>query len=245
MENVQIGLRTLQQAIGYTFHNPKLLMTALTHSSFVKGDGASAVHNERLEFLGDAVLELCVSERLYCDNPQMDEGAMTRMRARLVCEPALFLAAQQIGISPYLRLGHGEDRSGGREKPSVVSDALEALIGAIYLDGGLEHARTFVTDHVIAQLERAAVGGQDKDYKTRLQEYVQKRHIGKLRYELAGSEGPEHSKAFTMRVLLDDREVGRGEGGTKQSAGQQAAERALDRLQYTHATHPEEGEPCV
>lgn len=243
MEHRRERLETLQQTVGYTFQDPELLITALTHSSFVKGDGASAAHNERLEFLGDAVLELCVSERLYRDHPKMDEGAMTRLRARLVCEGALFVAAQHIGLAAYLRLGHGEDRSGGRDKPSVVSDALEALIGAIYLDGGLPCARRFVTDHVIAQLERAAIAAQDKDFKTRLQEHVQKRHLGKLRYELVGTAGPEHSKAFTMRVLLDEREIGRGEGSTKQSAGQQAAQQALSCLRGDRAGKGDG--PCV
>ena len=144
------SLQRLQQVIGYTFRQPELLETALTHSSFVKGDGASAAHNERLEFLGDAVLELTVSERLYSAHPDKNEGEMTRLRARLVCEQALFLAAQPIKLAAYLRLGHGEDRSGGRNKPSVVSDALEALIGAIYLDGGLERARVFVREHVVS-----------------------------------------------------------------------------------------------
>ena len=224
------SLQDLQRNIGYTFCRPELLETALTHSSFVKGDGASAAHNERLEFLGDAVLELSVSERLYCGHPEMNEGEMTRLRARLVCEQALFLAAQPIGLAAYLRLGHGEDRSGGRSKPSVVSDALEALIGAIYLDGGLDCARAFVREHVVSELEKTAMAVEDKDYKTRLQEYVQKRHMGKLSYVLAGATGPEHNKSFTMCVLLDGTEIGRGEGGTKQSAGQMAAERALDRF---------------
>ena len=160
MEDWALSLDALQQAIGYSFREPKLLMTALTHSSFVKGDGANADHNERLEFLGDAVLELSVSERLYQEYPEMDEGAMTRLRARLVCESALFLAAQPIGLAACLRLGHGEERSGGRDKPSVVSDALEALIGAIYLDGGQAAARAFVAAHVVEQLELSAVASQ-------------------------------------------------------------------------------------
>lgn len=244
MEHWEELLERVQRGIGYSFGEIQLLMTALTHSSFVKGDGASAAHNERLEFLGDAVLELCVSERLYAATPAMDEGAMTRRRARLVCESALFLAAQHIGLADALRLGHGEERSGGRDKPSVVSDALEALIGAVYLDGGLPCARAFVNEHIVRHLEREAVAAQDRDFKTRLQEYVQKRHIGKLRYELVAAAGPDHSKAFTMRVLLGEREIGRGEGGTKQSAGQQAAERALQALACGEAPEPGEDAPC-
>lgn len=238
------SLQRLQHVIGYTFRQPELLETALTHSSFVKGDGASAAHNERLEFLGDAVLELTVSERLYSAHPDKNEGEMTRLRARLVCEQALFLAAQPIKLAAYLRLGHGEDRSGGRNKPSVVSDALEALIGAIYLDGGLERARAFVREHVVSELEKTVMAAEDKDFKTRLQEFVQKRHMGRLGYELLGATGPEHNKSFTMRVLLDDAEIGRGEGGTKQSAGQKAAERALDRFTHAEALPAEGMGPC-
>lgn len=230
MDHQKESLAELQSLIDYHFADIRLLITALTHSSYVKGDGANAVHNERLEFLGDAVLELCVSERLYRDNPQMDEGAMTRLRARLVCESALFAAARHIGLSAYLRLSHGEERSGGRQKPSVVSDALEALIGAIYLDSGLDSARRFVSEHVVAHLQSAAVAAQDKDFKTALQEYVQKRHLGKLSYELLGTEGPEHNKAFTMCVILDGNQIGVGIGSTKQSAGQEAAHKGLARL---------------
>lgn len=239
MVDWETRLSGVQESIGYAFGDVRLLQTALTHSSFVKGDGASAAHNERLEFLGDAVLELCVSERLYAAAPALDEGTMTRRRARLVCEGALFLAAQRIGIAQALRLGHGEERSGGRDKPSVVSDALEALIGAIYLDGGLESARAFVDAHIMHVLMQQA-GGEDRDFKTRLQEYVQKRHIGRLRYELVGATGPDHNRAFTMRVLLSEREIGRGRGSTKQGAGQQAAERALRALERA----AEEGAPC-
>ena len=147
-------------------------------------------------------------------------------------------------MAAYLRLGHGEDRSGGRNKPSVVSDALEALIGAIYLDGGLERARVFVREHVVSELERTVMAAEDKDFKTRLQEFVQKRHMGRLSYELLGATGPEHNKSFTMRVLLDDAEIGRGEGGTKQSAGQKAAERALDRFTHAEALPAEGMGPC-
>lgn len=162
---------------------------------------------------------------------------MTRMRARLVCEPALFYAAKALGLPACLRLGHGEEQTGGREKPSVVSDAMEAVIGAIYLDGGMEAARRIVLDRLIKLLTDACVDSADKDFKTRLQEFVQHDHMGKLHYELAGVSGPDHNRIFTMRVLLDDDVVGTGEGATKQSAGQAAASEALTRL---HA--PEDGQ---
>ena len=155
---------------------------------------------------------------------------MTRHRARLVCEKALFSAAAALGVPACLRLGNGEELTGGREKPSIVSDALEALIGAIYLDGGLEDARRVIVDVVIRLLEDARVDETDKDYKTRLQEYVQKGHIGVLSYECLGVTGPEHQKRFTICAVLSGEVVGTGEGTNKQNAGQEAARDALVRL---------------
>ena len=142
------ALAKVEQRLGYTFQDRTLLDTALTHTSFVKGDGKNASHNERLEFLGDAVLELCVSEYLYCNFPQWNEGKMTRARAAAVCETALDHAARRLGLQCALRLGRGEEFTGGREKPSIVSDALEALIGAIFLDGGIAAAKPFILEFV-------------------------------------------------------------------------------------------------
>ncbi|MDD4312207.1 MAG: ribonuclease III, partial [Eubacteriales bacterium] len=173
MTQQQDSLSTLEGTLEYTFTDRSLLETALTHTSFVKGDGKRHTHNERLEFLGDAVLELCVSEHLYLEHPELQEGAMTRHRARLVCEHALYSAAVTLGIPAYLRLGNGEELTGGRSKPSIVSDALEAIIGAIFLDGGIADAKRVILERVIRLLEDARVDETDKDYKTRLQEYVQ------------------------------------------------------------------------
>ena len=223
-------LSVLEENLRYTFLNRSLLETALTHTSFVKGDGKHQTHNERLEFLGDAVLELCVSEHLYRDHPEMQEGAMTRHRARLVCEKALFSAAVVLGLPQSLRLGNGEELTGGREKPSIVSDALEAVIGAIYLDGGLEHARRVILERVIRLLEDAKEDELDRDFKTRLQEYVQKGHIGLIDYECLDETGPEHQKRFTICVRLSGAVIGEGTGLNKQSAGQAAAKDALMRL---------------
>lgn len=232
-------LSALEDRLQYTFCDRSLLETALTHTSFVKGGGRKRAHNERLEFLGDAVLELCVSEHLYRDHPEMQEGAMTRHRARLVCEKALYSAAAALGLPAYLHLGPGEERTGGREKPSIVSDAMEAVIGAVYLDGGLESARRVIAGGVVRLLEDARVDEIDRDYKTRLQEYVQKGHIGKLEYACTGVSGPEHEKRFTICVTLSGEEIGEGEGANKQSAGQQAAKDALVRLGIL------EGDACV
>lgn len=230
MPNQEDRYLALETALGYTFQNRKLLQTALTHTSFVKGDRQKQQHNERMEFLGDAVLELCVSDHLYAHNPDMQEGDLTKTRARLVCEQALFQAACRLGVPSELCLGHGEELTGGREKPSVVSDALEAIIGAVYLDGGIECARTLVIDRIIRLLEDASVDATDHDYKTRLQEFVQKDHRGELRYETAAEDGPEHKKTFTIRVLLSGTEIGAGEGPSKLAAGQNAAKRALAYL---------------
>mgnify|MGYP000843929167 FL=1 len=224
------ALETLEETLAYTFIDRSLLETALTHTSFVKGDGKRKAHNERLEFLGDAVLELCVSEHLYRGHPELQEGAMTRHRARLVCERALFSAAVALGIPEGLRLGNGEELTGGRNKPSIVSDALEAVIGAIYLDGGLEHARRVILERVIRLLEDAKEDELDRDFKTRLQEYVQKGHIGLIDYECLDETGPEHQKRFTICVRLSGAVIGEGTGLNKQSAGQAAAKDALMRL---------------
>ena len=223
-------LSLLEETLEYTFTDRSLLETALTHTSFVKGDGKKQTHNERMEFLGDAVLELCVSEHLFLQQPQLQEGAMTRHRARLVCEQALYSAAISLGIPAHLRLGNGEELTGGRKKPSIVSDALEAVLGAIYLDGGITNARRVIIERVIRLLEEARVDETDKDYKTRLQEHVQKGHIGTLEYECLDEAGPEHQKRFTICVRLSGDAIGEGTGLSKQSAGQEAAKAALLHL---------------
>ena len=230
MAQQQSQLNLLEETLEYTFTDRSLLETALTHTSYVKGDGKRQTHNERLEFLGDAVLELCVSEHLFLQQPQLQEGAMTRHRARLVCEQALYSAATALGIPEHLRLGNGEEITGGRKKPSIVSDALEAVLGAIYLDGGLINARRVIIERVIRLLERARVDETDKDFKTRLQEHVQKGHIGTLEYECLDETGPEHQKLFTICVRLSGEAIGKGYGLNKQSAGQEAAKAALIQL---------------
>ena len=207
-------LHALEQRIGYTFVEPERLRRALTHSSY-SGEGKD---NERMEFLGDAVLELCVSEELFFRFPDMKEGQMTRNRASVVCESALFEAAQQIGLGMFLLLGRGEDASGGRKKPSILSDAFEAVICAIFLDGGLEPARAFIHATVLPLLHLGETAFE-KDYNTRLQELIVR------------SEGPDHKKVFTMQAVLDGEVLGEGSGNSKQSAGQEAARIALERLE--------------
>lgn len=227
-------LNALEERLEYQFHDLALLDTALTHTSYVKGDGRASAHNERLEFLGDAVLELCASEYLFIRFPDSDEGAMTRLRAQAVCESALYEVAKDYGFGRLLLLGRGEDHSGGREKPSILSDAVEAVIGALYIDGGMEVAKRFIMRFVHKSVEDAMAGRLIKDHKTMLQEYVQKHHMGQIAYELIGSSGPDHNKTFSMRVLVAGETAGTGEGRTKQEAGQQAARAALVEFGVIH-----------
>lgn len=223
-------LNELASKLSYSFTDIELLNVALTHSSFVKGENRANVHNERMEFLGDAVLELCVSEYLYKNYPKMNEGMMTRTRSRAVYEPALFEVAQRLDLGEYLLLSHGEENTGGREKPSILSDALEAVIGAIYLDGGMENARKFILSFVKVSIENAIRSVSAKDYKTLLQEYVQRSHSGELEYTVIGINGPDHKRVFTMQINIGGVVYGFGEGGTKQEAGQNAAKATLELL---------------
>lgn len=221
------SLQAFEAQLNYEFQEPELLNTALTHTSYIKGEGRKAAHNERLEFLGDAVLELSVSEYLYKNYPKLNEGQMTRARAVTVCEPTLFAAAQKLGVGNYLRLSHGEENTGGREKPSILSDALEAVIGAVFLDGGMEAAKKFVLSFAVADIEKAVAGASAKDFKTQLQEFVQMEHRGSVKYELTGQSGPDHKKTFMMQVCLNGEVIGRGQGRSKQEAGQACAKEAL------------------
>lgn len=229
MEYIRLRkIEAVEERLGYTFNDRTLLDTALTHTSYVKGDGRAPVHNERLEFLGDAVLELTVSEYLYKRFEEYNEGYMTRLRAQTVCEGALFNVARKLTLGDALQLGRGEEHSGGREKPSILSDAVEAVIGALYIDGGIGAARDFIMSFIGASVDEALKGGALKDYKTMLQEYVQKRHLGAIAYRLTGSTGPDHNKTFTMEVSVASAPMGSGEGRTKQEAGQHAARAALE-----------------
>ena len=213
----------MQQTIGYCFHNPELLLIAMTHSSFANEKG-DLKDNERLEFLGDAVLELYSSEFLFREYPEKPEGELTRLRACLVCEDALSAVASELSLGEYLRLGRGEEKTGGRIRKSVLSDALEALIGAIFLDGGGEEARRFVLSKVMTDVKRKEL---HYDSKTMLQEAVQKRDGRVLSYEILEESGPDHDRVFTAAALIDGRIAGKGTGKTKKAAEQEAAYQAL------------------
>lgn len=229
-------IKELEATIGYTFQNSAYLERALTHSSFHKTEKGKyePKDNERMEFLGDAVLELCVSEELFLRFPDMQEGQMSKTRAGIVCESALSEAAKRIGLGAHLKLGHGEELGGGRDKPSILSDAFEALICAIYLDSGFEQAKTFVHAHVLPLLNLEAYSITEKDYKTRLQERIhQKTHGKQVQYRLLKEEGPDHKKTFTMAVELEGKILGTGTGNSKQNAGQAAAKYALEQMGET------------
>ena len=216
-----------QKIIQYQFNNIGLLKNALTHSSYAnEKKTGNYKDNERLEFLGDAVLELTSSEFIYTGNPDMNEGKMTRLRASIVCEPTLAMCARQIHLQEYIMLGKGEDLTGGRTRDSIISDALEALIGAIYLDGGFANAKEFIHRFVFNDLENKQLF---YDSKTILQEVVQA-HGLEVEYELTGEEGPEHDKKFHVIAKAGDLFVVKGTGHTKKAAQQQAAYNALLHL---------------
>ncbi len=222
--NIQ-DTRQLEQNIGYRFQDQSLLKTAVTHSSYANEHKIPPVSdNERLEYLGDAVLELIVSEFLYHSEPDKPEGEMTKLRASIVCEPTLYLCAKNISLENYLLLGKGEEGTGGRQRPSIVSDAMEALIGAIYLDGGFASAKEFIDHFILNDLDHLQLFF---DSKTILQEMVQRNGAVELVYELVREEGPDHNKTFVINATLGGRILGTGSGHTKKAAEQEAAYRAI------------------
>ncbi|MDO5382571.1 MAG: ribonuclease III [Eubacteriales bacterium] len=218
------NLDEFMSAIGYKFKNINLLKNALTHSSYAnEKNGGLVKDNERLEFLGDAVLELVSSDFIYNNNPSMDEGKMTRLRASIVCEPTLALCARKFHLDDFIMLGKGEELTGGRSRDSIVSDACEALIGAIYLDGGFANAKEFVNKFILNDLENKKLFF---DSKTILQEFIQGIHK-EVTYEIIGEEGPEHNKQFIASAYVADLFNVTSKGHTKKAAEQHAAYEAL------------------
>ena len=223
-----IPFETLQKAVGYRFRDQALLKQALTHSSYVNEHRMSKADcNERLEFLGDAVLEIVSSEYLYFCYPQDPEGKLTKLRASIVCEPTLDFCARAFGLQRFLILGRGEETTGGRNRASLVSDALEALIGAIYLDGGFASAKEFILRFILNDLEHKKLFF---DSKTILQEIVQAGMEQTISYDLLGEEGPDHNKTFHVEVRLNAQPYGTGKGRTKKAAEQEAAYHAILKL---------------
>lgn len=220
-----------QKKIGYIFKNPELLKIALTHRSFAKsGDGEWLPSNERLEFLGDSVLGVVVSDSLYRRYPQKLEGGLTKLKSLLVNETTLHITATQINLGEYILLSPEEDRAGGRKRASINSDALEAVIGAIFLDGGLGAARQFVEKYILSQIEKLASDKAFRNFKGDLLEYMQGRSEGTPRYEVVCEKGPDHDKVFTIEVYADNTMIGCGKGLSKKDAEQKAAANALSNL---------------
>jgi len=227
-------LTDLQNKIAYTFTNEKLLKHALAHSSFANEHRNEVPgSNERLEFLGDSVLELISAEFLYSHYQHLPEGTLTKMRAMLVCESALFGYAKEFALGNYLLLGHGEERAGGRERPSTVADAFEALLAAIYLDGGLEKATAFALPFLEKGAKEIAESSNRYDYKTALQEIAQKNPGELIHYELVGSSGPDHARTFEVQCFLNSNLLGTGTGKSKKEAEQMAAKEALKLMGET------------
>ncbi|WP_066721051.1 ribonuclease III [Clostridium sp. Marseille-P299] len=222
-------LQTFEGRIGYTFQKKGLLRQALTHSSFANEKRLNKLaNNERLEFLGDAVLELTTSEWLYKTHENMPEGDLTKLRASLVCEPTLAMCARDLGLGEFIYLGKGEDATGGRDRDSILSDGMEAIIGAIYLDGGFANAKEFISKYILADIDNKKLFF---DSKTILQEIVQSDFKQQLSYELLEETGPDHNKVFKVLAKMDSTALETGIGKTKKAAEQEAAYRSILKLQ--------------
>ncbi|MBO6137122.1 MAG: ribonuclease III [Lachnospiraceae bacterium] len=218
------SLKALEEKIGYVFSDRELLKRALTHSSYANElQVGSKEDYERYEFLGDAVLELTVSDYLFRKNKGMKEGEMTKIRASYVCEPTLAICARSINLQEHMLLGKGEEAQGSRNRDSIISDVFEAVIGAIYLDGGLSQAKQFIKRFVLKDIDKKRLFF---DSKTQLQTITQ-RAGQELRYEVVGEEGPDHDKSYTVEVIIDGKGVARGKGSSKKHAQQSAAYEAL------------------
>ena len=222
-------IKDLEKAIGYQFHNISLLQNALTHSSYANERWHnSLLSNERLEFLGDSVLGMLVADYLYRTFPDRPEGELTRMRADMVCEHTLATAANRIGLGEHLLLGHGEEQGGGRSRESILADAMESVIAASFLDGGLEAALKIVKQFILVEVPVKKL--HNADYKTSLQELVQQKKNQVLSYAMVGQSGPDHDKKFDVEVSLNGRVVGKGSGSSKKRAEQMAARAAIENL---------------
>lgn len=225
------NFKDLEEKLQYHFHNQQYLITAMTHSSYANEVKSAGHSNERLEFLGDSVLSIVVADYLFKHCPNLPEGDLTKNRAALVCEKALCGFSRQLGLGDYLLLSRGEQNSGGRQRPSILADAFEALIAAIYLDAGMEKAREFILRFVLPVLQTSRPKAF-KDYKTALQEIIQQNPEEQLEYVLIGESGPDHDKHFTVEVCLNSNVIGKGGGRSKKEAEQQAAREALELMGY-------------
>ena len=223
------GLKRLQDILGYSFKNINLLKIALTHTSYAHEAGNRIKHNERMEFLGDTILNLAITDRIYNHKPEISEGNMSKIRATIICEECLFEAAIRLKYDEFIMLGKGEEKLGGSKKPSILSDAFEAVIAAIYLDSNFETAKDFII-RVLGEKTDEAIGhvGQ-KDYKTRLQEVLQSKSNEKISYKVIHENGPDHMKEYEVEVYLGNKVLGLGKGSSKKDAEQNAAKEALKK----------------
>lgn len=219
-------MEALEEKLGYKFKNINLLKNALTHSSYANEVRGGFTSNERLEFLGDSVLSLIVSDYLYKQFKNLPEGELTKLRASLVCEKSLCSFSRELELGKFLNLGKGEDHNGGRERDSILADAFEAVLAAIYLDGGMPAASRHVMNFVLRELKNTD-DEVFKDYKTALQEIIQRNPEESVNYILTGENGPDHDKSFTVEVRLNSNVIGRGTGKSKKQAEQMAAKEAL------------------
>lgn len=222
-------MKTFEHNLGYTFKNIDLLYNALTHSSYANEIRHGVTSNERLEFLGDSVLSVIVSDYLYEKYSNLPEGELTKLRASLVCEKSLCSFSRELELGRFLRLGKGEDKGGGRERDSILADAFEAVLAAIYLDGGIEVARKHVMRFILPELEHTD-DEVFKDYKTALQEIIQRNPEESVTYILTGEQGPDHNKIFEVEVHLNSNVIGKGKGKNKKRAEQMAAKQALELM---------------
>jgi ribonuclease-3 len=228
MENI---INQIETRLNYVFKDKNYLIRALTHSSYANENKKDRMkNNERLEFLGDSVLGLVISEYLYNNHINLEEGQLTKIRAKIVCESSLGEASRALNIGEYMYFGRGEELTGGRERTSILSDAFEAIIAAMYLDGGIDVVRKFVLNHMKEIVENATQGRLFTDYKTQLQEEIQVKKGNRIRYEIFKEEGPDHSKLFFTHVKLNDDIIGVGSGRSKKESEQEAAKEGLKRL---------------
>ncbi|WP_026475972.1 ribonuclease III [Alkaliphilus transvaalensis] len=229
--NKEEQIKIFQDKIQYNFKAPELVVEALTHSSYAnETKNRKFPYNERLEFLGDSVLSLIISDYIFNKYKHLPEGELTKVRANVVCEASLASVAKKISIGDFLMLGKGEELSGGRKRTSILADAFEALIGAIYTDGGLELARKFVLDNLLDLIELASNGELYKDYKTHLQELLQSKTTEKIAYRVIKEMGPDHDKTFEVEVCLGGQTLGTGSGKSKKEAEQNAAQEAIQKV---------------
>jgi len=227
-------LEQLQSILGFRFRRHALLQQSLTHRSIVRARGGLIPSNERLEFLGDSVLGLVIADQLCHDHPDWPEGDLTKLKAMLVNEAALSRVGMEVGLNKYILLSSDEERSGGRERPSIVSDAFEAVIGAIYLDGGFEAARRTILECLYSRRDAIISDESQRNFKGELLELVQGQGGGSPQYEIISESGPDHDKVFSVAVWVGDNRLGEGSGPSKKEAEQRAACVALDRLRHAH-----------